>query len=69
MTQIEQARAGRVTAEMEAVACGERLDPKLIRDEVARGRMVIPANTAHLSMTLEPIGIGIAVYHGPSDGS
>ena len=60
MTQIEQARAGRVTAEMEAVARSERLEAELIRDEVARGRMVIPANAVHLSMQLEPVGIGIA---------
>ena len=60
MTQIEQARAGRVTSEMEAVACAERLDLTLVRDEVAIGRMVIPANTTHLAKGLEPIGIGIA---------
>ena len=60
MTQIEQARAGCVTPEIEAVALGEHLDPELIRDEVSRGRMVIPANTAHLAMDLEPVGIGVA---------
>ncbi len=60
MTQIEQARAGTVTPEMEAVARSERLDPELVRDEVARGRMVIPANRVHLDKGLEPIGIGIA---------
>ena len=48
MTQIEHARAGRVTAEIEAVARDEQLDPALVRDEVARGRMVIPANKVHL---------------------
>jgi phosphomethylpyrimidine synthase len=60
MTQIEQARAGRITAEIEAVARGEQLDPNLVRDEVACGRMVIPANKTHLAKGLEPIGIGIA---------
>ena len=61
MTQLEQAQAGRVTPEIEAVvARGERLEPELVRDEVARGRMVIPANKAHLAKGLEPIGIGIA---------
>jgi len=60
MTQIEQARRGIVTPEIEAVAAGEGLDPALIRDEVARGRMVIPANTVHLEKGLDPIGIGIA---------
>ena len=60
MTQLEQARQGTVTPEMEAVARSERLDAELVRDEVARGRMVIPANRGRLAMGLRPIGIGIA---------
>ncbi len=60
MTQIEQARRGTVTPEMDAVARSERLDPEMVRDEVARGRMVIPANGVHLEQGLRPIGIGIA---------
>jgi phosphomethylpyrimidine synthase len=59
MTQIEQARRGNLTPEMEYVARRERLDPASIRDEVARGRMVIPANVVHLELGLEPMGIGI----------
>ena len=59
MTQIEQARLGIVTPEMGHVARRELLDPDLIRSEVARGRMVIPTNTVHLSLGLEPMGIGI----------
>ena len=59
-TQIEVARAGELTAEMEAVAQRENLSPQLIRDEVARGRMVIPANRVHLEKSLEPMAIGIA---------
>ncbi len=49
MTQIEQARLGRITPEMEFVAQREDLEPELIRSEVARGRMVIPANVNHLA--------------------
>jgi phosphomethylpyrimidine synthase len=60
MTQIEQARAGTVTPEMAAVARDEKLDPESVRSEVARGRMVIPANKVHLEKGLRPIGIGIA---------
>jgi len=60
MTQIEQAKRGVITPEMEKVAESERLEPTLIRDEVARGRLVITANTVHLGGALEPIGIGIA---------
>ncbi|RPI77206.1 MAG: thiamine biosynthesis protein ThiC, partial [Planctomycetaceae bacterium] len=44
MTQIEAARRGDVTPQMEYVARRENLSPELIRDEVAAGRMVIPAN-------------------------
>jgi phosphomethylpyrimidine synthase len=60
MTQIEYARAGQITPQIEAVARAEQLDPELVRNEVASGRMVIPANKAHLAKGLEPIGIGIA---------
>jgi len=60
MTQIEQARAGTVTPEMDYVARREGLAGELVRDEVARGRMVIPANKVHLTKRLEPMGIGVA---------
>jgi len=53
-TQLEFARAGVVTEPMRFVATRENLDPELIRAEVARGRMVIPANKVHLAKTLEP---------------
>jgi phosphomethylpyrimidine synthase len=59
-TQIEAARRGEITPEMEFVARREDLPPELIRDEVAAGRMVIPANKVHLAGRLEPMGIGIA---------
>ena len=60
MTQILEARAGRTTPEMEYVAKREGLDAETIREEVAIGRMVIPANKVHLAARLEPMGIGIA---------
>ena len=60
MTQLLEARAGKVTPEMEFVANREGLTPELIRTEVAEGRMVIPANTVHLNGPLEPMAIGIA---------
>ena len=60
MTQIEQARAGTVTPEMAYVAKREGLEPELVREEVAVGRMVIPANKVHLTKRLEPMAIGIA---------
>jgi phosphomethylpyrimidine synthase len=60
MTQLEAARQGTVTPEMAYVANREGLDPELIRSEVARGRMVVPANTVHLQKRLEPMAIGVA---------
>ena len=60
MTQLEAARAGTVTDAMHFVARREDLDPILVRDEVARGRMVIPANVNHLAKRLEPMCIGVA---------
>src|ERR1700680_3211669 len=57
-TQIHYARQGRITEEMEYVARRERQAPETIRDEVARGRMIIPANIHHTN--LEPMCIGVA---------
>ncbi len=59
MTQIEMARQGIVSSEMEYVGRREDLESELVRSEVARGRMIIPANTVHLKLGLEPMGIGI----------
>jgi phosphomethylpyrimidine synthase len=60
MTQLEAARQGTITEEMRFVAEREDLDAELIRAEVARGRMVIPANTVHVQKKLEPMAIGVA---------
>ncbi|MEO8657874.1 MAG: phosphomethylpyrimidine synthase ThiC [Bryobacteraceae bacterium] len=57
-TQMHYARKGQITGEMEYVAQREKLAPELIRSEVARGRMIIPANIHHRA--LEPMAIGIA---------
>jgi phosphomethylpyrimidine synthase len=59
MTQIEMARQGILSPEMETVARRESLEPEFIRSEVSRGRMIIPANTVHLALGLEPMGIGL----------
>jgi phosphomethylpyrimidine synthase len=60
MTQLIDAREGTITPEMEYVAKREQLSPELVRDEVAAGRMVIPANKVHLEGRLEPMAIGVA---------
>jgi phosphomethylpyrimidine synthase len=57
---MEAARQGTITDAMRFVVGREELDAELIRDEVARGRMVIPANKVHLSKRLEPMAIGVA---------
>lgn len=57
ITQRAQARAGNITPEMQRVAIDEQREPAFIRDEVAAGRMVIPANPAHSACN--HIGIGI----------
>ena len=61
ITQLEHARLGTVTPEMRRVAEREtHLTPAQIRDEVAAGRMVIPANRNHLQHKLVPMAIGRA---------
>ncbi len=49
MTQLQAARKGIITQEMTRVATRENVTPDFIRDEVARGRLVIPANIRHLA--------------------
>jgi phosphomethylpyrimidine synthase len=56
-TQMHYARRGIVTEEMWVVAEREQLDPTFVRDEVARGRMIIPANVNHKNLV--PMAIGI----------
>src|SRR6266849_3848281 len=58
MSQMNFARQGVITEEMRYVAKREKLEPELIRSEVARGRCIIPANIHHRN--LEPMAIGIA---------
>ena len=60
-TQLEHARLGTVTPEMRRVAEREKhLTPEQVRDEVAAGRMIIPANKVHLGYSLDPMCIGRA---------
>lgn len=58
VTQLRYAREGIVTGEMRYVAGREKMEPEAIREEVARGRMIVPANVNHAS--LEPMCIGKA---------
>ncbi len=61
VTQLESARLGIITPEMLRVAESEtHLTAEQIRDEIAAGRMVIPANRNHLQYALQPMCIGRA---------
>src|SRR6516162_9654972 len=57
-SQMHFARKGLITEEMMYVADREKIAPELVRDEVAAGRMIIPANINHPE--LEPMCIGVA---------
>ena len=59
-TQLEIARSGQISEVAAAVARIEGLEPEFVRDEVAAGRLVIPANKVHLDLNLIPAGIGRA---------
>ncbi len=56
MTQLESARKQIITPEMDYVAKREHLPPSFIRDEIAKGRLIITANPAHRK--LQPTAIG-----------
>lgn len=58
MTQLYYAKQNIITKEMEFVANSEEISPEIIKNEVKKGRLIIPANINHKH--LNPIGIGIA---------
>ncbi|WP_104711654.1 phosphomethylpyrimidine synthase ThiC [Helicobacter felis] len=58
-TQLHYAKKGMITEEMAYIANVEEVSPECVRAEVARGRLIIPANIQH--QNLEPMGIGIAL--------
>jgi phosphomethylpyrimidine synthase len=56
VTQMHYARQGIITSEMEYIAIRENVSPEFVREEVARGRAIIPANINHPES--EPMIIG-----------
>ncbi|MBF0511065.1 MAG: phosphomethylpyrimidine synthase ThiC [Candidatus Omnitrophica bacterium] len=56
VTQMHYAKRGIITPEMEFVAIRENCTPEFVRDEIARGRAIIPANINHPE--IEPMIIG-----------
>ena len=57
-TQMYYAKKGIITDDMKYVAEVEGLDPELVRSEIARGRLIIPANVNHRHV--KPMAIGLA---------
>ena len=59
ITQIDYARAGKITPQMEAVAAKEHKTPEEIRAGVAKGSIAIPANIHHAALDPEGVGEGM----------
>jgi len=60
-TQIKSARDGKETGQMKSVAKTENISPQTVREKIAEGKLVIPANIIHIKKNLKPVGIGRAV--------
>lgn len=58
-TQMDAAKKGIITKEMETVAKKENRTPESIRDLLAQGKIVIPANKNHKSLSAEGVGEGL----------
>ena len=58
-TQMEAAKKGIITPEMEIVAVKEDMDIELLRERVAQGVIAIPCNVRHTSISPEGIGMGL----------
>ncbi|MBN1975719.1 MAG: phosphomethylpyrimidine synthase ThiC [Sedimentisphaerales bacterium] len=60
-TQLQIARKGTISKQVKLIAQNENVDAAIIREELASGRLVIPANKLHLKTNLKPVGIGRAL--------
>lgn len=58
-TQMDAARKGIITKEMEIVAQKEQADVQVLKELVAEGKVVIPANKNHLNLNPEGVGQGL----------
>ncbi|MCP4681045.1 MAG: phosphomethylpyrimidine synthase ThiC [Desulfobacterales bacterium] len=61
MTQLERARAGEITPELKIVAENEGVDAIRLRDQMAKGRVAIPANGRHEGLAPCGVGEGLSV--------
>ncbi|MDD4858722.1 MAG: phosphomethylpyrimidine synthase ThiC [Dehalococcoidales bacterium] len=60
MTQLESARKSIITPEIAAVAHAEQVEPEFIRQGIAQGNIVIPANIKHTNLAPRGIGKGLS---------
>ena len=58
-TQMDDAKQGIITQQMQIVAAKEKMDPQRLRELVATGQVVIPANKNHLKLDAEGVGTGL----------
>lgn len=58
-TQMDAAKQGSITPQMQTVAAKEKMDPQRLKDLVATGQVVIPANKNHLKLDAEGVGTGL----------
>ena len=58
-TQMDAAKRGIITPQMQTVAEKESLPAEIIRQRVAKGTVAIPANIRHTSLSAEGIGMGL----------
>ena len=59
MTQLELVQKGTISSQMEAVAQYDKIDTEVIRQGIANGTVVIPANINHTNLTPRGIGQGL----------
>ena len=58
-TQMDAAKQGIITPQMQTVAAKEKMNPQRLKDLVATGQVVIPANKNHLKLDAEGVGTGL----------
>jgi phosphomethylpyrimidine synthase len=61
MTQLEIARKGEISPQMEAVARAERVEVEVLREAIATGKVVVPANVNHRNLVPCGVGAGLAI--------
>jgi len=58
-TQMDAARKGIITSQMECVSTKENIDPEQLRISIADGKVIVPANKNHKNLDPEGVGKGL----------